>query len=85
MVFDFLRSFGVVKKMRKFHSKNLNIHDITFKGVKYSFIVDQKGVGVRRKDNKTPHSSDVEALTEYLFEEGWANREDYEENSESWS
>jgi hypothetical protein len=69
--------------MRKFTSSNNEINIITFKGVDYFFIVDKNGIGVRRQDNKKPHGREVEALTEYLFEEGWADREDFEER-ESW-
>ena len=83
MEFDSLRLFGEVDPMRKFTSINNDINEITFKGIKYLFILDKNGVGIRRKDNKLPLQEDVEALTEYLFEEGWADREDYEER-ESW-
>lgn len=83
MEFDSLRLFGEVDPMRKFTSINNEINEITFKGIKYFFILDKNGVGIRRKDNKLPLQEDVEALTEYLFEEGWADREDYEER-ESW-
>lgn len=69
--------------MRKFTSNNNKINEITFKGINYFFILDTNGIGVRRQDNETPKEKEVEALTEYLFEEGWANREDYEER-ESW-
>jgi hypothetical protein len=69
--------------MRQFKSDNIDINEITFKGVKYLFILDDNGIGIRRKDNKIPLQQDVDALTEYLFEEGWANREDYEEQ-EDW-
>ena len=69
--------------MRKFTSNNNDINEITFKGIKYFFILDENGIGVRRKDKKRPHEGEVEALTEYLFEEGWADREDFEER-ESW-
>jgi hypothetical protein len=69
--------------MRKFISNNQNIHKITFKGIKYLFILDENGVGVRREDDKKPKEGEVEALTDYLFTEGWANREDFEER-ESW-
>jgi hypothetical protein len=69
--------------MNKFYSYNSDINEITFKGIKYLFILDDNGVGIRRKDNKVPLQQDVDALTEYLFEEGWANRDDYEEQ-EDW-
>jgi len=69
--------------MRKFISNNQNIHKITFKGIKYLFILDENGVGVRREDDKKPKEGEVEALTDYLFTEGWANKEDFEER-ESW-
>lgn len=69
--------------MRKFVSNNNNINEITFKGIEYFFILDKNGVGVRREDNKTPSEQEVEALTQYLFEEGWANREDFEEYDET--
>lgn len=69
--------------MRKFTSNNNEIHKITYKGVKYFFIIDKNGIGIRRKDNKNPHEEEVEALTEYLFDEGWANRDDFEERK-SW-
>jgi len=69
--------------MRKFISNNQNIHKITFKGIKYLFILDENGVGVRREDDKKPEEGEVEALTDYLFTEGWANKEDFEER-ESW-
>lgn len=69
--------------MRKFISNNQNIHKITFKGIKYLFILDENGVGIRREDNKKPKEGQVEALTDYLFTEGWANKEDFEER-ESW-
>lgn len=69
--------------MRKFTSNNSDIHKIIFKGIKYFFILDKNGIGVRRQDNKTPNEKEVEALTEYLFEEGWADRDDFEER-ESW-
>jgi len=68
--------------MRKFTSNNQDIHKITFKGTKYLFIIDDNGLGIRRKDNKRPHEGDVQALSDYLFEEGWANREDFEEREE---
>jgi hypothetical protein len=51
---------------------------ITFKGVKYFYILDDMGVGIRRADNLVPQPGDVATLTEYLFEEGFASREDYE-------
>jgi len=69
--------------MRKFISNNQNIHKITLKGIKYLFILDENGVGVRREDDKKPEEGEVEALTDYLFTEGWANKEDFEER-ESW-
>jgi len=69
--------------MRKFISNNQNIHKITLKGIKYLFILDENGVGVQRKDGKIPSEKEVVQLTEYLFEEGWANRDDFEER-ESW-
>jgi len=69
--------------MRKFTSNNNDINEITFKGIKYFFILDENGIGVRRKDDKKPREGEVQALTEYLFEEGWASRNDYEER-ESW-
>ena len=69
--------------MNKFYSYNNDINQITFKGIEYYFILDDNGIGIRRKDNKIPLQQDVDALTEYLFEEGWANREDYEEQ-EDW-
>ena len=69
--------------MRKFTSNNNDIHKITFKGIKYFFILDKNGIGVRRQDNTNPNEGEVEALTEYLFDEGWADREDFEER-ESW-
>jgi hypothetical protein len=69
--------------MRKFISNNQNIHKITFKGIKYLFILDENGIGVRREDDKKPKEGEVEALTDYLFTEGWANKEDFEER-ESW-
>ena len=69
--------------MNKFYSYNNDINEITFKGIKYLFILDDNGIGIRRKDNKIPLQQDVDALTEYLFEEGWANREDYQEQ-EDW-
>jgi hypothetical protein len=69
--------------MRKFTSNNNDIHKITFKGIKYFFIFDKNGIGVRRQDNTNPNEGEVEALTEYLFDEGWADREAFEER-ESW-
>lgn len=69
--------------MRKFNSNNKNINEIVYRGVNYFFISDKQGVGIRRKDNKIPHEGEVEAVTEYLFDEGWLNREDYEEH-EPW-
>jgi hypothetical protein len=69
--------------MRKFYSFNNNIQQITFKGVEYYFILDECGIGVRRVDNRIPLQSDIDTLTDYLFEEGWANRDDYEEQ-EDW-
>jgi hypothetical protein len=69
--------------MRKFTSSNNEVNKITFKGVDYFFILDKNGIGIRRVDNKIPHSNEIEFLTEYLFEEGWANRNDYEEQ-EDW-
>jgi hypothetical protein len=69
--------------MREFKSNNSDVHELTFKGINYYFILDDNGVGIRRKDNKIPLQQDVDALTEYLFDEGWADREDYEER-ESW-
>jgi hypothetical protein len=68
--------------MRKFTSGNNNIHRITFKGTKYLFIVDENGIGVRRKDGTAPKSCEVESLTEYIFDEGWANRDDFDEQEE---
>lgn len=77
------RFCGEAKNMRKFTSNNKNINEITFKGIKYFFILDKNGIGVRRQDDKKPKEGEVEALTEYLFDEGWADREDYDER-ESW-
>jgi hypothetical protein len=69
--------------MRKFGSNNKDIHEITFKGIEYFFILDEGGVGIRRQDDKKPEEDEVQSLTDYLFEEGWADREDFEER-ESW-
>lgn len=69
--------------MRKFESNNNEVHKITFKGIKYFFILDDNGIGIRREDDEIPEVEEVEALTEYLFEEGWADREDFEEH-EDW-
>jgi hypothetical protein len=69
--------------MRKFTSSNNEVNEIIFKGINYFFILDKKGIGVRREDNKKPKEGEVETLTNYLFEEGWADREDFEER-ESW-
>ena len=68
--------------MRKFKSNNNNINRITFKGIEYFFILDDSGIGIRRKDKRDPSSNEVEALTEYLFDEGWANRDDFDEQEE---
>jgi hypothetical protein len=68
--------------MRKFKSDNKDINVITFKGVKYFFIVDDNGIGIRRKDKQDPSANEVEALTEYLFDEGWSRRRDFEEQEE---
>jgi len=65
--------------MNKFISGNSNIQKITFKGNKYFFIVDNNGIGIRRQDDTIPKEKEVKALTEYIFEEGWANKSDYEE------
>ena len=69
--------------MRKFISDNNEVNKITFKGINYFFFLDDNGIGVRREDDKVPEVEEVEALTEYLFEEGWADRDDFEEH-ESW-
>lgn len=80
---ELLNLYGVANFMRKFTSNNNDINEITFKGIKYFFILDDNGIGVRRQDNTNPKEGEVEALTEYLFDEGWADREDFEER-ESW-
>jgi hypothetical protein len=69
--------------MHKFSSSNNEIKEITFKGVDYFFILDPKGVGIRRQDGRNPKANEIQALTDYIFEEGWADREDFEER-ESW-
>jgi hypothetical protein len=66
-------------KMNKFISSNSDIQRITFQGNKYFFIVDDSGIGIRRQDDTIPKEKEVKALTEYIFEEGWANKSDYEE------
>jgi len=66
--------------MNKFSSDNTDIQKITFQGEKYYFIADDNGIGIRRQDGKIPKENEIEALTEYIFEEGWARRSDYEED-----
>ena len=68
--------------MRQFKSNNNDIKQITFKGIEYFFIIDSNGVGIRRKDKREPRPNEIEALTEYLFNEGWANKDDFEECEE---
>jgi hypothetical protein len=68
--------------MNKFTSDNSEIQKITFQGEKYFFIVDDNGIGIRRQDDKIPNEKEIEALTEYIFEEGWAKRSDYEEEDD---
>lgn len=68
--------------MRKFTSNNKEINKITFNGIKYFFILDEKGVGIRRKDDKVPDPEEIAAVTEYLFNEGWANKEDYDDEED---
>jgi hypothetical protein len=63
--------------MRTFNTKNKEGHPITFKGIKYLFLIDDQGVGIRRVDNKVPMPEDITSLTQYLFEEGFANPEDF--------
>jgi YHS domain-containing protein len=69
--------------MRKFYTDNSDrAKEITYQGVTYYFISAQEGVGIRRKDNKIPKQEEVDALTQYLFDEGWINQEDYEDYDE---
>ena len=68
--------------MRKFNSEETKSVDITLGGVDYSFLVDKQGIGVRRLDAKTPTITEVRKITHYVFAEGWADREDYEEDEQ---
>ena len=68
--------------MRKFNSEETKSVDITLGGIDYSFLVDKQGIGVRRLDAKTPTITEVRKITAYVFAEGWANREDYEDKEE---
>jgi len=58
--------------------KNQHGTPITYKGTHYFFLIHDEGVGIRRKDGKAMTTKLVKEITEYLFEEGFANREDYE-------
>lgn len=64
--------------MRTFQSKNKEGHYIKYKGIEYYYLIADQGIGIRRKDNQVPLPEDVGSLTDYLFEEGFADREDYE-------
>jgi hypothetical protein len=64
--------------MKTYTTKNKEGHPITYKGIKYYFLADEQGVGIRRKDNKVIIPSVVEELTEYLFDEGFVDRGDYQ-------
>jgi hypothetical protein len=64
--------------MRTYKTQNQDGNYIKFKGIEYYYLIDDMGVGIRRKDNRVPMPEDVEALTQYLFEEGFAEEEDYE-------
>ena len=68
--------------MRKFNKDNSQAVDITFSGVEYSFLVDEQGIGIRRKDNKKPSVEEVQKITHYVFAEGWADKGDYEEDEQ---
>lgn len=63
--------------MRKYNSEDTEAVDITINEVEYSFLVSKQGIGVRRKDNKSPTFGEVQMVTRYVFAEGWADKEDY--------
>lgn len=65
--------------MRTFNTKNKEGHPITFKGIKYFFLIDDLGVGIRRADGRVPMPEDTASLTNYLMEEGFTNPEDFED------
>lgn len=69
--------------MRNFKKDDSKAVDITFHGVEYSFLVDNQGIGIRRKDNKKPSVDEVRKITEYVFAEGWADKGDYEPEEET--
>jgi len=64
--------------MRVFTTKNKFGQPITYRGIEYFFLVHDQGIGIRRKDGQAMLPQVVEEITEYLFEEGFANREDFE-------
>lgn len=68
--------------MRNYKAENNEAKDISFGGVEYSFLVHDKGIGIRRKDDKPPMESEVRMITRYVFAEGWADKEDYKDINE---
>jgi hypothetical protein len=64
--------------MRKYNSEDTEAVDITINEAEYSFLVSKQGIGVRRKDNKSPSLGEVQMVTRYVFAEGWADKRDYQ-------
>ena len=63
--------------MKKFQSTSKNIIDITFQNVEYIFIINDDGIGIRRKDQKTPEPKELDILNTYIIREGWADHLKY--------
>ena len=72
--------------MKKFLSTSKSTIEITFKGIDYIFIVNKDGIGIRRKDQKTPTPKELDILTQYLIKEGWADHLKHllDEDDKSW-
>lgn len=70
--------------MRKFKAEDSKAVEILYKGTKYFFLVDNKGIGIRREDCKNPTVREVRALTEYIILEGWADGFKFDKEEKEW-
>jgi len=68
--------------MKKSYLKKLKETKITIDKIKYGFVVTEKQIGIRRIDQKLPSEKEIDKVTLYIINEGWAddiyfNEEDF--------
>ena len=59
--------------MKKYLPKNLKENKITIDKIQYAFVVHAEGVGIRRIDQKSPTENEIDKVTLYVINEGWAD------------